>query len=165
MTDSYCEFYNSHDRVHCNVYSILWRFVGVLWRTSVCLNLILCKFIIHYISFFNFEKRRKKKLKPKLYTDCNFCNFSMQTPCIIWLILKKPNRWSFHWIASWVSLIPFKTSKLIMGISLFVTNLTYLCLISDFDHHRSFDSSPCTHRRNTANYHLCQNLQVFFINH
>lgn len=110
MTDSYCEFYNSHNRVHCIVYSILWRIVGVLWRTSVCLNLILRKFIIHYISFFNFEKRKKKKkLKPKLYTDSNFCNFSMQTPCIIWLVLKKPNRWSFHWIASWVSLIPFKT--------------------------------------------------------
>ncbi|CAH9145070.1 unnamed protein product, partial [Cuscuta epithymum] len=26
-------------------------------------------------------------------------------PCIIWLIIKRPKKWSFHWLASWVSII------------------------------------------------------------
>ncbi|KAK7843140.1 lysine histidine transporter-like 5 [Quercus suber] len=34
-----------------------------------------------------------------------FASTSYFTPCIIWLVLKKPNRWSFHWIASWISII------------------------------------------------------------
>ncbi|KAH7568301.1 hypothetical protein JRO89_XS07G0273500 [Xanthoceras sorbifolium] len=32
-----------------------------------------------------------------------FSSTSYFIPCIMWLILHKPKRWSFHWIASWVS--------------------------------------------------------------
>ncbi|KAJ0024245.1 hypothetical protein Pint_07510 [Pistacia integerrima] len=34
-----------------------------------------------------------------------FSSTSYFIPCIMWLILKKPKRWSFHWIASWISII------------------------------------------------------------
>ncbi|GMY07895.1 lysine histidine transporter-like 5 [Fagus crenata] len=33
-----------------------------------------------------------------------FASTSYFLPCIIWLVVKKPKRWSFHWIASWVSI-------------------------------------------------------------
>ncbi|CAL5348186.1 unnamed protein product [Camellia sinensis] len=26
-------------------------------------------------------------------------------PCIIWLVLDQPKRWSFHWVASWISIV------------------------------------------------------------
>ncbi|KAL5776240.1 hypothetical protein ACOSP7_009166 [Xanthoceras sorbifolium] len=34
-----------------------------------------------------------------------FSSTSYFIPCIMWLILHKPKRWSFHWIASWISII------------------------------------------------------------
>lgn len=36
----------------------------------------------------------------------NIIFFFGQLPCIIWLVMKQPKRWSFHWIASWVSKLP-----------------------------------------------------------
>ncbi|KAG2710128.1 hypothetical protein I3843_04G010500 [Carya illinoinensis] len=34
-----------------------------------------------------------------------FTSTSFFLPCIIWLIIRKPKTWSFHWVASWVSII------------------------------------------------------------
>ncbi|XP_043720790.1 lysine histidine transporter-like 5 [Telopea speciosissima] len=34
-----------------------------------------------------------------------FASTSFFLPCIMWLILKKPKRWSFHWTASWFAII------------------------------------------------------------
>ncbi|XP_059632994.1 lysine histidine transporter-like 5 [Cornus florida] len=34
-----------------------------------------------------------------------FSSTSYFIPCIMWLILYKPKRWSFHWTASWISII------------------------------------------------------------
>ncbi|KAF5457076.1 hypothetical protein F2P56_021208 [Juglans regia] len=34
-----------------------------------------------------------------------FASTSFFLPCIIWLVIQKPKIWSFHWVASWVSII------------------------------------------------------------
>ncbi|XP_041008634.1 lysine histidine transporter-like 5 [Juglans microcarpa x Juglans regia] len=34
-----------------------------------------------------------------------FASTSFFLPCIIWLVIRKPKTWSFHWVASWVSII------------------------------------------------------------
>ncbi|XP_019051467.1 PREDICTED: lysine histidine transporter-like 5 [Nelumbo nucifera] len=34
-----------------------------------------------------------------------FASTSYFLPCVMWLIIKKPKSWSFHWIASWVAII------------------------------------------------------------
>ena len=52
--DSCCEFYHSHSSINCNVHSVLRRIVGIFWRISICLNVILCEFIIYLITSFNF---------------------------------------------------------------------------------------------------------------
>ena len=33
--------------------------------------------------------------------------FVLQLPCIIWLLIKKPKRWSIEWCFNWVSLCTF----------------------------------------------------------
>ncbi|XP_052191083.1 lysine histidine transporter-like 5 isoform X1 [Diospyros lotus] len=34
-----------------------------------------------------------------------FSSTSYFIPCFMWLALKKPERWSFHWTASWISIV------------------------------------------------------------
>ncbi|XP_057469951.1 lysine histidine transporter-like 5 [Actinidia eriantha] len=34
-----------------------------------------------------------------------FSSTSYILPCALWLVLQRPKRWSFHWIASWASII------------------------------------------------------------
>nr|DAD37834.1 TPA_asm: hypothetical protein HUJ06_008475 [Nelumbo nucifera] len=34
-----------------------------------------------------------------------FASTSYFLPCVMWLIIKKPKSWSFHWIASWIAII------------------------------------------------------------
>ncbi|KAJ9167312.1 hypothetical protein P3X46_021976 [Hevea brasiliensis] len=34
-----------------------------------------------------------------------FASTSYFIPCIMWLVIHKPKRWSFHWFASWISII------------------------------------------------------------
>ncbi|WCJ34868.1 Transmembrane amino acid transporter family protein [Euphorbia peplus] len=34
-----------------------------------------------------------------------FGSTSYYIPCIMWLMVRRPKRWSFHWLASWISII------------------------------------------------------------
>ncbi|KAK6914283.1 Amino acid transporter, transmembrane domain [Dillenia turbinata] len=45
----------------------------------------------------------KKKFKPGRWL--RLISRSIYLPCIMWLVLKRPRRWTFHWFASWISII------------------------------------------------------------
>ncbi|XP_065880236.1 lysine histidine transporter-like 5 [Euphorbia lathyris] len=34
-----------------------------------------------------------------------FGSTSYYLPCIMWLMVRRPKRWSFHWVASWISIV------------------------------------------------------------
>ncbi|XP_010521102.1 PREDICTED: lysine histidine transporter-like 5 [Tarenaya hassleriana] len=42
-----------------------------------------------------------------------FTSISYFMPCIMWLVMKRPKPWSFHWLASWVSIISIIVGVLI----------------------------------------------------
>jgi hypothetical protein len=95
-------------RVHNDcwyMYSILRWPAFVLRRICFCPNNILCKnslltqyiyiYIYIYISFTTYLLHIYAIITDKKIN-------SLQLPCIMWLAIYKPKKFSFSWIANWV---------------------------------------------------------------
>uniref|UniRef100_A0A2C9U3S0 Amino acid transporter transmembrane domain-containing protein n=2 Tax=Manihot esculenta TaxID=3983 RepID=A0A2C9U3S0_MANES len=58
-----------------------------------------------------------------------FASTSYFIPCIIWLVVQKPKRWSFHWFASWISIFVGVSIALLSPIGgarqIFISAKTY----------------------------------------
>lgn len=82
-----CSFHNDS----WNHLPILWGTSWILWRICFCPNNIFC-------------------MSPNFFIQLNYyyyyyhitLSFLLQLPCIMWLALYKPKRFSLSWIVNWV---------------------------------------------------------------
>lgn len=122
---------SSRSRVCCNVHSIFRRPVGIIWRLSVLLHIILCKSLIININFQNYIIHT---IHIYIYKLMNMHEMNlMQMPCIMWLVTQKPKAFSFHWSSSWVCWPTYLSlSRFSLCFISKLSNLTFnlfLCLI------------------------------------
>lgn len=80
--------------------TVFWWTTWLLWRIRLRTNNLLRIFATKpFIRFIHFLR----------YKSCYCCKYafilSLQLPCIIWLILKKPKRFGLSWTINWVCML------------------------------------------------------------
>lgn len=90
--------------VYWSEFPLLWRPSRVLWRIWLCTHFLLCKYTLittsSYIWVHGYDEDKSLIFFLWIYNDIAY----MQLPSIMWLIIKKPKRFSITWLVNWVNI-------------------------------------------------------------
>lgn len=87
--------------------------------------------------------------------------FLSQIPCVCWLSIAKPKRFSLSWTINWVCYPLVKTVVIIFARLSWIINL--VCLFADLHHSRIYLDDYITHWWVEINHSSIERLQVFLI--